>query len=35
MRAVLIQENANEVPLHVLAKKYYRAKLASGKTAGS
>jgi len=29
MPAVLIQENADEVPLQVLAKKYYRAKLAS------
>jgi len=35
MRAVLIQENADEVPLQVLAKKYYRAKLASAKMAGS
>jgi len=35
MRAVLIQENAHEVPLQVLSKKYYRAKLASGKIAGS
>jgi len=35
MRAVLIQENADEVPLQVLAKTYYRAKLAFGKTSGS
>jgi len=35
MRAVLIQANADEVPLQVLAKKYYGAKLGSGKFAGS
>jgi len=35
MRAVMIQENADEVPLQVLAKKYYRAKLAFGRIAGS
>jgi len=35
MRAVLIQEDADEVPLHDLAQKYCRANLTSGKTAGS
>jgi len=35
MRAVLIQENADEVFLQVLATKYYRAKLASEKIVGS
>jgi len=33
MRAVLIQEDANFVPAAILAKKYYRAKLASGRLA--
>jgi len=34
LRAVLIQENDDEVPLQVLAEKYYRAKLTAGKSAG-
>jgi len=35
MRALQIQEKADEVPLHVFAETCYRAKLASGKIAGS
>jgi len=35
MRAVLDQEQAIQVPLIIRAKKYFRAKLASGKIAGS
>jgi len=35
MRAVLIQENADKVPLLFLAEKYYRAKLASYNNTGS
>jgi len=35
MRAVLIQENADEVPLQVWAERYYRAKLASRKNTRS
>ena len=34
-RAVLIQENVTAVPPIILAKKYYRDKLASGKFSGS
>jgi len=35
MRAALMLESATEVPLAIEAKKYYRAKLASGSVAGS
>jgi len=35
MQAVLVQEKAEEVPPNLLAMKYYRIKLASGKFAGS
>jgi len=35
MRAVLAQEQANEVPPDIFAKKYYRINMASGKIAGS
>jgi len=35
MRAVLQQENAVEIPDEIKARKFFRAKLASGKIAGS
>jgi len=35
MRAVLIQEEASDVPPHILAKKYFRAQFSSGKVAVS
>ena len=35
MRAVLAQEQANEVPPDIFAKRYYRINMASGKIAGS
>jgi len=35
MRAVLVQEEASDVPPQILAKKYFRAQLSSGKTSRS
>jgi len=35
MRAALLQDSAINVPLAIESKKYYRAKLAPGKVAGS